>query len=299
MLLIYANEDKVPPPGQREQVPLGSSSASMYPGYSPADHEYGKAAEEYGRAAAKAKSMGIDITHPEVEYQIGQAKGIKRKTLAGIREAKAAREAGNGSDAGAGSDEAAEVEDAMPTTTNGDTIKPQEATPLQEATPEDEHPAFFIDTNPTSVNLPGMSKQPMKRSVSPPEPLDGKKHKKAKKTHAGDLPKGEGDQAMEFEDISEEVDARIKEKEEKRRKKEEKKRKRLSEGDSAAIADSTDATGEVEKPKKKKPKRSDCEELADRTASRKRTGEDNGGVEDEAGNEKKKRKKSKETADGA
>lgn len=267
----------------------------MYPGYSPADHEYGKAAEEYGRAAAKAKAMGIDITHPDVEYQIGQAKGIKRKTLAGIREAKAAREAASGS--GSGSDGAGGNGGATPTAASkqANTKPEQEATPLQEATPEDEQPAFFIDTNPTPVNIPGFSNQPKKRSASPPEPVAGKKHKKVKKSHDGELPKGEDPQVVEFEDISGEVDARMKEREEKRRRKEEKKRKRLSEGETAAISEAPDTAGAIEKPKKKKSKKSGDESLADRTMSKKRAGEDAGEVGDEDGKQKKKRKKSKET----
>lgn len=81
-------------------MPIGVSSASMYPGYSPADHQYGKAAEEYGRAAAEAKAKGMEIKHTEVDYEIGQAKGVKRRTLAGIRAAKAARDGGSGSGAG-------------------------------------------------------------------------------------------------------------------------------------------------------------------------------------------------------
>lgn len=265
----------------------------MYPGYSPADHEYGKAAEEYGRAAAKARAKGIDITHPDAEYNIGQAKGVKRKTLAGIREAKAAREAARVSGLGSASDGASRKEASMPATTNG-AISEEKA---QEATPEDEQPAFFIDTNPTPVKLPGISNHPVKRSASPPEPMEGKKHKKAKKKHDGEIPKGEESHAAEFEDISGEVDARMKEKEEKRKQREEKKRKRLSEGDSATAADAPNAAGEIGKPKKKKPKKSDDEVLADRTASKKRAGEDNGEAEDEDGTQKKKRKKSKETSE--
>jgi len=293
--------DKVPPPGQREQVPLGSSSASMYPGYSPADHEYGKAAEEYGRAAAAARAKGIDIMHPEVEYQIGQAKGLKRKTLVRIREAKATKEAAGLNCSGSRSDGAARKESTKPAATNGaaDKENTHQATPIQEATPGDEQPAFFIDTNPTPVNLPGISNQAMKRSATVPEPVEGKKHKKAKNNHDGELPRGEDGQTVEFEDISGEVDARMKEKEEKRKRKEAKKRKHLLEGDSATVANIPNAAGEVEKPKMKKPKKSDGEALADRTASKKRAREDNGETEDEDGKKNKKRRKGKEAVEAA
>ena len=80
----------------------------MYPGYSPADHEYGKAAEEYGKAAAEARARGIELKHPEAEYEIGQAKGVKRKTLAGIREAQAAKGKGSGSGSGSGTNSGSE-----------------------------------------------------------------------------------------------------------------------------------------------------------------------------------------------
>ncbi|KAK4692587.1 hypothetical protein P7C71_g4647, partial [Lecanoromycetidae sp. Uapishka_2] len=270
----------------------------MYPGYSPADHEYGKAAEEYGRAAAKAQAMGIDISHPEVEYHIGQAKGVKRKTLAGIREAKAAREAANGSGSGSGSDGAARQTGTILAAANGEANKEKvrDAAPLQEATSREEQPAFFIDTKPTPVNLPGISNQPMKRSASPPEPVEGKKHKRAKKKQDEELPKGANGESVEFEDISGEVDARMKEKEAKRKGKEEKKRKRLSEGDAALAVDAPDNAGDVAKPKKKKSKKSDDGALVDRAGSRKRAGEDNSEAEDEDGRKEKRRKKSKGTA---
>ena len=289
---IHADMVKIPPAGQREQVPLGSSSASMYPGYSPADHEYGKAAEEYGRAAALARDRGIDINHPDIEYHIGQAKGVKRNTLAGIREAKVVRENARLSGSGSGSDSAASLPSKRPTAVNGtgDKKSAQESTPVQEATPEDEAPAFFIDTNPTPVNIPGISNHPVKRGASPPKPAESKKHKKAKKKHEGELPKGEASPAVEFEDISGEVDARMKEKEEKRKRKEEKKRKRLSEGEAAAVVEANDAADEAEKPRKKKSKKSDVEALVDKTASKKRTGE----ADDEDGKKSKKRKKNKE-----
>lgn len=280
---------------------MGSSSASMYPGYSPADHEYGKAAEEYGRAAAEARKQGIDISHPDVEYEIGQAKGIKRRTLAGMREAQAAKGQGSGSGSGSASEGPAKTtpkEHAIP---NGNATKEKP----QEATPQGDNPYFVIDTKPTPVNLPGMPNQPTKRSISPPPSASSKKHKKAKKRHDGELPKGEETEKVELEDISEEVDARLKDKEEKRKRKEEKKRKRESNDSTSAVeASGTNAEDpamavEVEKPKKKKAKKSTDEALAYRSITKKRAGENNEEAEYAEGKTRKKRKKGKGIAESA
>lgn len=267
----------------------------MYPGYSPADHEYGKAAEEYGKAAAEARLQGIELKHPDAEYQIGQAKGAKRKTLAGIREKKAAKGkasgVGSGSGTGSGSEDPLKQEPAQQATTNGKSRTEK----VQEATPEGENPYFVIDTKPSPVNISGMPLQPLKRSASPPEAVEAKKSKKAKKKHDGAMSKGEDTTQVKTEDISEQVDARMKEKEEKRRMKEEKKRKRDADDGPLAAAEQSHAAAEVERPmKKKKAKKSGEEPLPDRTPSKKRSGEGTGDAGDGEG-KKKKRKKSKET----
>ena len=308
------NSIQVAPPGQREAVPLGSSSASMYPGYSPADHEYGKAAEEFGRVAADARAKGVEIKHPEVEYEIGQAKGVKRRTLAAMRKVSAAKGQASGSGSGSGSE--------------GPTAQvPNEKATFQEkaeddkaktSTPEGDNPFFIIDTNPTPVNLPGITNQPVKRSASPSGSPETKKQKKAKQHHDGELPTSEGAVKVEFEDISGEVDARMKEKEEKRRLKEEerreerrklkeeRKRKRESEGQQTEGAkahgtssDTPAAALEVETPKKKKAKKSNEEELADRTLENKRAREDIKEAADGEGKKMKKRKKANGTSEEA
>lgn len=291
--------NQAPPPGQREQVPLGVSSDSMYPGYSLKDHEYGKAAEEYGKAAAEARAKGMDVKHPDVEYEFGQAKGIKRPTLAKIREAKAARESGSGSGTGSGSDGPTGPAAAKMATTSE---KPRAAM-VKEAAPEGDNPYFVIDTKPTPVHLPDMFNPPTKRGPpSPQEASNGSMQKKHKKKHSGDLPKPDAANGVEFEDISEEVDARMKEKEEKRKRKEEKKRKRESGSDhatsSVAAPEANDASVEDPKPKKKKKsKYAKDEALADRT--KKRPTENEGISEDEEGRKKKTRKKHKEKAEEA
>lgn len=275
----------------------------MYPGYSPADHEYGKAAEEYGKAAAEARAKGIDMKHPDAEYVVGQGKGVKRKKLAEIRETQPAKGKSNGSGSGTGSGSEAPTKQEVkePTTTNGQASTQN----IQEATPAGGNPYFIIDTKPTPVNIPGLSHQPIKRSASPPEGAEAKMHKKAKKKHEGEMPKGEETQEVQTEDISERVEARMKEKEEKRKMKDEKKRKREPEDKPAAAVEdsqstaeaSTTAAAEAESPKeKKKAKKAEEEPLPDRTASTKRPSEDDGEAEDGEGKKKKKRKKSKEMA---
>jgi len=310
----------------------------MYPGYSPADHEYGKAAEDFGRVVAEAKARGEAIDTGPMEYKTGQSKGIMRNTLAAMREAmkERERESGSGSDPDGPAKnpyvpgkykqrmraERKKIFEERNTITE-DTVKAFRASKAAapEAVPEGENPYFVIDTNPTPVNLPGVTSSKRAVSPQPPEPVEAKKHKKSKKKHEGVLPSGGA-----FEDISGEVDVRMKEKEEKRKRKEEKKRKRESEGDEAANAvvegaaasaasgvsgDKAEA-GTADSPKKPKEKKhkssssdqkSDGEgELADRTKSakkdkkdKKRKGEaEANGVE----GEEKKRKKRK-TKEGA
>ena len=303
----------MPPSTLRQQVPLGSSSASMYPRHSPADHEYGKAADEYGKVAAEARAKGIEIKHPDAECEVGQAKGVKRKSLAEIQEAQAAKGktsvGGSGGGTGSGSDDSIKRKSKEPANTNGQTGTKR----VKRASPEGDNPYFIIDTKPTPVNIPGMSSQHLKRSASPVEAVEGKKHKKAKNKHDGEMPKEEDTQEVKFQDISEQVDARMKEKEKKRKMKEEKKRKRESEGEHAAAAEESQpaaeppaVTAEEETPKKKKKTKktkkkvrgSEDEPLPDRSASKKRLGEGDGGAEDGEGKRKKKRKKNDDTANG-
>ncbi|KAL9634326.1 MAG: hypothetical protein Q9164_004158 [Protoblastenia rupestris] len=314
----------LPPPRQREQVPLGSSSASMYPGYSPADHEYGVAAEEFGRYATEARQKGEKIELPGVEYEVGQAKGIKRKSLAGMKEALAKKKEkeGSGSGSGSGSDAPVIKHAHEKTTTNGEATETNLAGATSEALGEDDNPYFVVDTKPMKVDLPGIPAP--KRSATPSGSTEIKESKRVKKSHEGELPAGEG-----FEDISAEVDAKLKEKEEKRKHKEEKKRKRETGGaHESAVASMARASGEtdspmnrkkkkhkdstedakaemgialddgddvgaevVQKPKKKKPKHSNDEGLSDRRATKKRAGEEDGEIEDGEGKKKKKRKK--------
>ena len=167
----------------------------MYPGYSPADHIYGEAAAEYGQHASKAKQGGTEIEHPEgMEYQIAQSKMSKQK----VQERAQARKRDSTS-----MEKSAPRDTLEPKTHGRATTSPDQ----EAAAKQDEQPLFVVDTQPMKVDLPEMPKK-----------------KRAKRSHKGDLPIGD-----EGEDISAEVDAKLKEKREKKKhRKEEKKRKRDS-----------------------------------------------------------------------
>ncbi|KAI9846059.1 MAG: hypothetical protein M1830_007472, partial [Pleopsidium flavum] len=220
-----ATRNFAPPSNQREQVPIGSSSASMYPGYSPADHEYGKAAFEYGLAVAAARAEGVDFRPGQdpngPEYVIGQAKGEKRKTLAQIKAEKAAA---SGSRSGSGSDTRNPGGPSRNQPMDGNA---KDAGRSSEPASGD-NPYFVIDTNPTPVQLPGMPNGHAKRASTKPAPSEPTEETKSKRIKTKHTDSGE-ETKVEIEDISEEVDARLKEKEEKRKRKEEKKKKRKRE----------------------------------------------------------------------
>ncbi|KAI4184157.1 MAG: hypothetical protein L6R41_004948 [Letrouitia leprolyta] len=262
----------VPPPNQLEQVPLGSSSDTMYPGYSPGHFEYGKAAEEFGRYASEAKRQGKDVKLEGVDYELGQSKGLGHLSLAKIRAAKGEKSAtGSGSDSG----EVAGLSGSATGTSKGQVPNGGDET----------HNAgdqmFFMDSNPTPVDLPGIANSSAKR-VAPPEPVEANISKKQKKKHSGRA--AQSDDAaeeplepvrVEFEDIAGEVDARLKEKEEKRKLKQQekeakKKRKRESEGSSAITAEARSVT-DILKPKNKKIKESDDSNKASATLLKKRS----------------------------
>ena len=276
-------------PGQREQVPLGSSSAADSHTYSATRHKHRDTAEESGRAAVEARAVAAERQHPLVEDEFRQAKGIKRRTLAGIREALATKGQVGGNSPVPGS------ERPITSSPKGKAASSENANdPIQEG----ENPFFINDTKPSPIRFPIVLSQPVKRSLSPSVSLDSKTQKKAKRSHDREYPNRKKTLIVEFEDISGEVDARLKEKEEKRKRKEEKKRKRESEGDQAEDAEIAGTNAEASaidvgerKPKRKKARGPTDEELVDRTLPKKRPGEASGGNGHGEGKQKRKRKK--------
>ena len=201
-------------------------------------------------------------------YEVSREKGVKRKKLAEIRDTQAVRKARGSSGTGSGTNGQAE----------------DKPTPADSEGP---NPHFFVDTKPSPVNQPKVPYRPSKRSSPTPEPVEAIPTKKRKKKHSGCLPGSPGNNGIEFEDISAEVDARMQEKEEKRKTKV-RKRKRNSAGSSALVDDEVDNATALEKPRRKKSKMADSE-----ISSKKRQGEDGGEAESGDGKAKKKRKKSK------
>ena len=281
----------------REQGPVGSSSISMCPDYSLVDHRWENAAEEFGVKVAFAEAQGKEHKPSEdgPQYETGQAKRSARQTLAQMRVSKARPEKGNGAGAESRSKHTVKLGTAHTTKSNG-------ASQAQsEPTSDLGNPYFVIDVNPTPVAIPRLAHRPFKRSSedrNSPDMNEARKHKKAKKEHNDDLPMTVSNEQVEFEDISGEVDLRMKEKEEKRKRKEEKKRKREAEGSSggvdADVSKIANETEAVEKRKKKKKTKVDDGADVSEIVSKRSLGE--GEKESELdGKKKKKRKKNKDT----
>jgi hypothetical protein len=220
---MYATDSslKVPSQKQREMIPLGSSSASMYPGYSPAHIKYGKAAGEFGQAISEMKAKGEKWEPANgTEYQIGQSHGAKRKMYFQKDRIESS-----------GSEEA-------PKTVSAQSMKEGEPK-------EEEILGFVIDTEPTLVKLPGgLSKRPLEDEGEGAEKKKDKTKRKVKEDK-------EKECVIETEDISAEVNARLKAKEEKKKLKAEKKRRRESSGDEEKV---------IKKPKTDKLKKRDAED---------------------------------------
>ncbi|KAL8916753.1 MAG: hypothetical protein Q9172_006146 [Xanthocarpia lactea] len=274
----------VPPANHIEQVPLGSPSQSMYPGYSIEEHKHGEAAQRSGNHTAEAGRNGEEIKPQGVEYKAGKSKALSSLTLEQMRARKAAWNGnGNRSGSGSGSDSGPADATSMEPSTSRKKVRFSDVS--QDAS-KPEGQMFFMDSEPTPVDLPTTlnpshkRKEPSSDLESQPrsESVEAKAPKKAKKSHTHhpiDMDDVKKDaQAMEgstkdtseqvapevqieYEDISAEVEKRMKEKEEKRKHKdslkEEKKRKRDSEASTAGAVEDT-PTIEVEKPKKKKKK---------------------------------------------
>ncbi|KAI9734443.1 MAG: hypothetical protein M1818_006831 [Claussenomyces sp. TS43310] len=247
----------VPAAGDRDKVPLGSKSDTMYPGYSPAHVTYDEASSEFGKAVGSLRQQGQDWKPPAdgPEFVVGQGKGSKRVEKKVEKMEKV-------------------VEDGL---VGGrveiKTVKA--ATQKSEPEEEGDNQYFVIDTNPTPVITAGV-----KRSAETEDEGEGegeeetggerKKSKKEKKEKKEKKKTGEAEQpvAVETEDITAEVDAKLKAKHKK-----ESKRRRESGGDEEEKV--------VKKSKKDK-----------KDKSKKRDGSD--GENEDGEGKKKKRKKSAE-----
>jgi hypothetical protein len=232
----------------------------MYPGYSPADHIYGEAAAEYGAIIAEARRQGKEIkSDPNgIEYVVGQSQLSAREQLEEVKKSFAAKKAKRN----------ATSTEAERDQGNGEPMEGVEQT-------ADVSQLFMVDANPTPVsalqNMPENSSSKgknkandkAKRSVSLLEDQanaagEDSHQQKRVKTAKAEEATIEAKPLVEEDDISAEVDRRLKEKEERRRRKMEKKRKR--ESDSSQVERVETAEGPVEetriaKPDKKKHKK--------------------------------------------
>ena len=235
----------------------------MYPGYSPADHIYGEAAAEYGAMIAEARRQGKEIkSDPNgIEYVVGQSQLSAREQLEEVKKSFAAKKAQRN----ATSTEAERDQE------NGEPMEGVEQT-------ADLSQLFMVDANPTPVSAlqnvaensssKGKNKanDKAKRSVSlledqanavgeaPEDSHQPKRMKTSKAEEATIEPKP----LVEEDDISAEVDRRLKEKEERRRRKMEKKRKRESDSSQVERVETAEEPVEetqIAKPDKKKHKK--------------------------------------------
>ena len=263
---------QIPPKDNLDRVPLGASSASMYPGYSPADHIYGEAASEFGKHVAGLKKQGIDFTTgPDgPEYDIAAEKRAGQEQIDEIRRQR-------------------------------EQNQDDEVEPMEGVEETDLGQLFVIDSNPTPV---ASFQAEVTTSLTKSK---NKANDKAKRRNSNDgdvvdtseeLPKkkkvkisAESEPADDFEA---EVEAKHNEKEERRKAKKEKKRKRDSEPSDLA-ADVPVEGLRTEKPKKKKSKKDkaveDDAEVEGEVKKRKKKSS-----EDSTDGQKKKTKKEKDTA---
>jgi hypothetical protein len=198
---ISSNSVQVPPKGEREQVPLGSSSLSMYPGYSPEDIQYGKASMEAGQAIGEMRKRGEEwqpsINGPE--YTIGHGHGTKRKPSVAKENPEA------------------EDDDIVMTDSPAENEEPVEEN-------EDTAPAFFIDKTPKPVEVNISKKRALEDDGEGSAKKPSKKSKQAEPI------------VIEQDDITEAVKANLKAKEAKALAKIDKKKRRVSSGDEASKA---------------------------------------------------------------
>lgn len=289
---------QTPSSNTRDKVPLGSSSPSIDTENLPASYQQGKAPEEYEKSTSATRTQGVDSQPTQFDDALGQETRIKRTKLGDASVRIAAYKSGPMNRAESGLDRLV-ANSPEPRTINGQDEGPKEESSTVrsangDVTYEKQEPLFVIDVNPTPVSLTGIAIKSPKRGSSPGEIDEGQEVKKAKTHHID----GEGPSPeifeVEYEDISQEVDARLKEKEEKRKRKKDKKRLRGEDITSdIAAPDATTTAEEPGRPKRKKKKlRQNHDMYVEATRTKKRSGAE--GDESQGGRKNKRHKKRKE-----
>lgn len=234
----------------------------MYPGYSPADHIYGEAAQEFGAHAAELKRKGMDLKlDPNgPEYVVGQNKKPRNSS----------QEPGQMQPASVSSSNEEKV--------GGQAIEGDPMEGVEQSTSESQY--FVIDSKPSPISDVGeiqkhknKANDKAKRRVSfkgeqdlgeaSINSSDTPRTKRAKASRMESPAAAKSNSVVPEEDLSAEVEARLKAKEEKRKRKEEKKRKRdsgeslenIQAETSATLADRPIDTLSTGKPKKKMHKK--------------------------------------------
>lgn len=290
----------MPQPSTRELGLHASSSPPAHSGYLPTKYERENAAGEYEKSASASRTQGVDPKSTQSDDALRQEARVKRPKLgdASLRTPVYESSSMNGTDSGS---DGLVANSPRPRTVNvrdeGDIAKSDEAVSANgDATLGKKARPFVLEANSSPSNLAGLTKSP-KRNSSPRDNKEGKKTKKAK-THHFDGEKSSPLEKIEveFEDISQEVDARLKEKEEKRKRKKDKKRKKSADiaSDVAAPDESTIFEGPERSKKKKKLKQND-DAPAEATEVKKRAGAETD--EGQGERRKKKRKKNIEAKD--
>lgn len=290
-MLSYIHQ--LPSVDHLDQAPVSFSSASGYPEYS---------TEDLGDDQPQiiAKDQNIDLTTTKSNGELSQSVDVKRTKLADLRAATAAHEISPGSENDSGSN-GPEKNSSESRVANGfgkgaraenDTVE----SAAGDATSEKENPFFVIDVNPTPVHLPGITMKSPKRGASFGDNDLGKKIKKKKARHTNDNEESSFAEklAVELEDISQEVDERLKKREEKRKLKLDKKRKKGIEiSPEIMVPDVTTTAEQPGRPKKKRKSRENHDALVEATDTNKRDRVDNDQGQSES--KKKRRKKHKES----
>ena len=286
----------------REKVPLRSSSrSSIHPEYFVTNNENGNAAKKHERPASATSIQGVDSKPTKFDDAFSQGTKSKRPKLGDAGSPSAVYESSPMNATDSGSDRLV-ANSPKPRTVNGQdegqTVESNRARSANvDSTAQKQEPLFFVDVNPTPVNLAGIAIKSPKRGPSLGDNDEGKKAKKTKTYHNNDeeqfpLEKPE----VEFEDISQEVDARLKEKEEKRKRRKEKKRKKSANfASDVGAPDAITTAEEPARPKKKKRLRQNHDALVETTEVKKTSNAESD--EGQSERRKKKRKKNKETKD--
>ena len=285
----------MPHSNPREKVPLGSSSPFIHPEYLSNSHEQGSAAEEHEQPASSAIIQGADHKRTQFDDDPRQETRAKRMKLGDTSPDIAAVEGNStrGSDSGLDGpvaispksttpDGEEQVQGAGSSTTRGAN---------GDATLEQQNRSSIFNINSSPVNPAGIAIKPRKRDSSIDHNHEGRKTKKSKTRHIDDeQPSSPAKPKVEFEDISQEVDARLREKEEKRKRKEKKRKKIVDVEPNVTAPDAnTTAEGPVRLKKKKKVRHND-DAVIEASEVKKKAGAES----DEGQGERRKKKHGKD-----